>query len=70
MREAIDFIEKTEKERQNFIKHIAGENNTDVEFDLVINLAKMNITELIDLIKYIAQNKGLLEPHISKVEVF
>lgn len=70
MREAIDFIEKTEKERQNFIKHVAGENNADVEFDLVINLAKMNITELIGLIKYIAQNKGLLEPHISKVEVF
>ena len=70
IREAIDFIEKTEKERQNFVKHIEGENNTDVEFDLVINLVKMNITELIGLIKYMAQTKGLLEAHKSKVEVF
>ena len=70
LREATDFIEKTEKERQNLIKHLAGENNNDVQFDLIINLAKLNITQMIDIIKFIAQTKGLLEPHKSKVEVF
>jgi cytidylate kinase len=70
MREAMDFIEKTEKERLNFIKHIAGENNNDVKFDLIINLAKLNITQMVEIIKFVAQTKGLLEAHKSKVEVF
>lgn len=70
MREAMDFIEKTEKERQNFVKHIGGENSTDIKFDLIINLAKLNITQMIDIIKFVAQTKGLFEAHISKVEVF
>ena len=70
MREAMDFIEKTEKERQNFIKHISDDNNDDVKFDLIINLAKLNITQMIEIIKFIAKTKGLLEAHTSKVEVF
>jgi cytidylate kinase len=70
MREAIEFIEKTEKERQNFIKHVAGENTSDIQFDLVINLLKLNITQMISLIKFVAQTKGLLEPYKSKIEVF
>ena len=69
MREAIDFIAKTEKERQNFIRHISDINNQDVEFDLTINLAKLNITEVIGLIRYVAQLKGLLEVNKSKLEV-
>lgn len=70
MREALDFIEKTEKERKNFIKHIDGENNKDIEFDLIINLSNLNITQAISLINFAAQTKGLLEPIKSKVEVF
>jgi cytidylate kinase len=70
IRESIDFIEKTEKERQNFIKHVADENNTDAEFDLSINLSRLNISEVIALIRFAAQTKGLLEPNKSKVEVF
>ena len=70
MREAMDFIEKTDKERQNFIKHIARENMNDIQFDLIINLAKLNITQMIDVIKFVTHTKGLLEPHKSKVEVF
>jgi cytidylate kinase len=70
MKEAMDFIEKTEKERRNFIKHIAGENNNDNQFDLIINIAKFNSTQLIDIIKFAAQSKDLLEPFNSKVEVF
>ena len=70
VREAVDFIEKTEKERQNFIKHIANEKNTDVEFDLSINLSRMNASEVISLIQFAAQAKGLLVPNKSKVEIF
>lgn len=70
IREAMDFIENTEKERHNFIKHIADENIKDVEFDLAINLSRMNVSELIALIRFAAQSKGLLDPHKSKVEVF
>jgi len=68
--EAIDFMEHTEIEQQNYIKQLAGENNNDVEFDLIINLSKMKTIEVIDLIKFAAQNKGLLESVKSKVEVF
>lgn len=70
LREATDYIEKTEKERINFIKHIAGETNKDLEFDLIINISKLNITQVIGLIKFVAKTKGLLEPIKSKVEVF
>jgi hypothetical protein len=69
-REAVEFIEQTEKERQNLRKHIAGEQGTEDEFDLTINLARMEITEVISIIRFAAQMKGLLETVKSKVEVF
>ncbi|MBA4408823.1 MAG: hypothetical protein C0397_05310 [Odoribacter sp.] len=68
--EAIDFIEKTEKERQNFIKHISDENVKNVEFDLTINLSRMKVTEVVSLIMFAAQTRGLLENIKSKVEIF
>ncbi|HAQ19472.1 MAG TPA: hypothetical protein DCR40_09610 [Prolixibacteraceae bacterium] len=70
IRDAIDFIEKTEKERQNFIKHISDENVKDNEFDLTINMARMSIPEVISLIRFVAQSKGMLETKKSKVDVF
>ncbi len=70
MREAIDFIEKTEKERQYLRKYIAGDQRIEDEFDLTINIARLNITDVLALIRFAAQNKGLLEPNKSKVEVF
>lgn len=70
MREAIDFIDKTEKERQSFIKRIATEINVEVDFDLTINLSKLTTNDAIDLIKHVAQTKGLIEPNKSKIEVF
>jgi cytidylate kinase len=69
-REAIDFIEKTERERENLIKHISNENGKDNEFDLIINLARMSTTEVIKLIHHVVQSKGMLETKKSKVEVF
>ncbi len=69
-REAVEFIERTEKERQNLRKHIAGDQGTEDEFDLTINLARMKISEVITLIRHAAQIKGLLENVKSKVEVF
>lgn len=70
MRGAIDFIAKTEKDRQNLVKHIADENKIDVGFDLTINLSRLNAGEVIALIRFAAQTKGLLEQNKSKVEVF
>jgi len=69
-REAEDFMEETENEQQYYLKQIVDENNNDVEFDLIINLSKMNTTEVIDFIKFAAQTKGLLVSVKSKVEVF
>lgn len=70
LREAVEFIEKTEKERQNLRKHIAGDDHREDEFDLTINLSRIDVTEAIKLIIAAAQNRGLLEKSRSKVEVF
>ncbi|MFY9152775.1 MAG: cytidylate kinase-like family protein [Prolixibacteraceae bacterium] len=70
MKEAIEFIEKTEKERDNFRHRISGEHAPNEEFDLVLNMARMNNEQIILLIKQTAQIKGLLETNKSKIEVF
>lgn len=70
MRQALEFIEKTEIERENFRKHIAGDNTRTDEFDLTINLARMKAQDVIDLICFATQAKGMLETNKSKVEVF
>lgn len=70
LREAISFIEQTEKERQNLRRHIAGEGVKDDEYDLTINLARMSTSEVVDLIKHVAESRGFLETVKSKVEVF
>jgi cytidylate kinase len=70
LREAVEFIEKTEKERENFRKHIAGDHTHAEEFDLTINLSRMKVENAISLICHASQVKGLLETNKSKVEVF
>jgi cytidylate kinase len=70
MREAAEFIEKTETERENFRKHVAGDHTQPEEFDLCINLSRMKIDPVISTILVAAQTKGLLEANKSKVEVF
>lgn len=70
LREAVEFIEKTEKERENFRKHIAGDHTRTEEFDLTINLSRMKVENAISLICHASQAKGLLETNKSKVEVF
>jgi len=70
MREAIDFIERTDRERQNLIKYISHDKDVENEFDLSVNLARISIPEVISLIKHLAQTKGMLESKKSKVEVF
>lgn len=70
LRQALEFIEKTEIERENFRKHIAGDDSKADEFDLTINVARMNMKSVIDLISFAAQAKGMLETMKSKVEVF
>lgn len=70
MREAVDFIEKTEKERDNFRQRISGNHELIEEFDLVLNMARINQDQIISLIRHIAQIKGMLEANKSKIEVF
>lgn len=70
LRQALEFIEKTEIERENFRKHIAGDDSKADEFDLIINVARMNMKSVIDLISFATQAKGMLETTKSKVEVF
>lgn len=69
-RGAVEFIEKIEKERENFRKHIAGDKLNSDEFDLTINVSRMDITEVIRIIQFAAQARGLLETNKSKIEVF
>jgi cytidylate kinase len=70
IREAVDFIEKTEKERENFRRHIAGDLERDDEFDLTINLSRISMNDVISLIRFAAYTKGLLESNKSKIDVF
>ncbi len=70
LREAHEFIERTEKERENFRKHVAGDNSITEEFDLTINLSRISVEKAISLICHASQLKGLLETTKSKVEVF
>ena len=70
LREATEFIERTEKERQNFRKHIAGDQCIEEEFDISLNLSRINIQEVISSIQLLAKARGMLESQKSKVEVF
>lgn len=70
LREAIEFIDKTEKERQNFRKYFSESASQEDEFDLTINISRISIPDALSLIRFAAQSKGLLETHKSKVEVF
>lgn len=70
LRQAIEFIDKTEQERENFRKRFAEGNDKNDVFDLTINLSRMTIDETIAVIISAAQIKGLLETKKSKVEVF
>jgi len=70
LQDALDFIKKMQKDGHRFIKQMGGEIKDDAQFDLILNISKLYITEVVGFIKFAAQTKGLLEPHISKVEVF
>ncbi len=70
LRNAIEFIEKTEKERENFRKYFSGESSHDDEFDLILNLNRIDTELAISMIIHAAKLKGLLEPNKSKIEVF
>ena len=70
VRQATEFIEKNEKERHNLRKHIAGDHGYEDEFDLTINLSRMNIQEVLSLIQSAAKSRKMLETSRSKVEVF
>jgi len=70
IRQAIEFIEKTEQERLNFRNRFVRNNEAPDVFDLTINLSRMTISSTVKIIQSAAQIKGLLEYNRSKVEVF
>jgi cytidylate kinase len=63
---AVEFIEKTGKERENFRKHIAVDKNVNEEFDMTINLSRLDTEKTISLICHAAQINGLIEPVKNK----
>jgi cytidylate kinase len=65
-KDAVEFIEKTERERYNLRKYIAGENGGENEFDLTINLSRLNITDVITIIRSAAHSKELFDATKSK----
>ena len=70
LRGAIDLIARLEKERQNFRRYFSEFNDQEDEFDLTINISRVSVEDAINLIHFVAQKKGMLETHRSKVEVF
>ncbi|HNX57014.1 MAG TPA: cytidylate kinase-like family protein [Prolixibacteraceae bacterium] len=70
LRQAMEFIEKTEKERENLRKHIAGDAHVSEEFDITINLSRVKLESAVQMIVNACECKGLVEINKSKVEVF
>ena len=58
--EAINYLQKTEAERKNFSKEIKGRSVKCDDFDLVINSAKFNNDEVVNLILCALKNKKLI----------
>lgn len=57
--ESREFINKVESERMNLRAIIAGNITETEEFDLTLNLSRLDNEKLVDIILYAAQKKGL-----------
>lgn len=61
--EALEFIERIEKEREAFRKIIGGEQENPCLFDLCMNRAMFTDEQLVEIIEYAARKKQLIEPY-------
>jgi cytidylate kinase len=69
-RDALEFINKTDSERENLRKHIARDVTQEDTFDLTIDLSRMSVPEVLSVIGHVAKDRGMLVTQKSKVEVF
>ncbi|PIF06006.1 MAG: hypothetical protein CSA36_03905 [Draconibacterium sp.] len=68
--DAIRFINRVEEERAIFRRALC-KNTTYVEmFDLTINRAKFNDTEIVDIVEYAVNKKKILQGYKSPVDFF
>ncbi len=63
--EAIDFIERVEKERKQFRKSILKDDPSQEIFDITFNRAAFNNEEIIELIEYAAIKKNLYRRELT-----
>jgi cytidylate kinase len=68
--EAIEFINKVEKERKSFRKAILKEVVEDYIFDLWINRASFRDEETIDLIELAAEKKNIFKDYDKHIDFF
>ncbi len=68
--QAIEFINKVEKERVNFRKAINEKELKEDNFDLTINLASFNEDALVELIEFAITTKNILTPKHQKVQYY
>jgi cytidylate kinase len=68
--EAIKFIAKVEKERLAFRKVIKEENLREELFDLTINRFSFETHELVDIIEFSMDKKGMLIPSKPNIQFY
>lgn len=69
--EAIQFIDKVEKERMAFRKAISGVDTRQGElFDISINRAMFNDEEIVDIVEYAVNKKKILQMYKPKIDFF
>ncbi len=68
--DAIEFIEKMEKEREAFRNAISPDNVNEDLFDLTVNTAMFSNEEIVDIIEYAVNKKKILQNYKSKTEFF
>lgn len=68
--EAFAFIDKVEKERIAFRKALEEESLQEDIFDLTINRASFSNEEVVDIIEYAIDKKGILQDYKQKIEFY
>lgn len=68
--DAIEFIEKVEKERTALRKAISDDNLKEDLFDLTVNRAMFNDEEIVDIIEYAVNKKKILQNYKPKIDFF
>lgn len=66
--QAINFIDKVEKERMAFRKAISSDNIKSDLFDLCINRAMFNDEEIVDFIEYAVNKKKIIQPRKTAID--